>query len=380
MRRHGTTGGVLLAGFLLLGFASMARAEDRRRGGPPPDRGNNYNVTILVSNEAEDAPVVDPLLKNGWGIAASGSGPWWVADNGTGYSTVYNGDGEKLSLEVQVPGAPTGTVFNGGTQFQVADGAPAVFLFASEDGTFSAWNPTVDPNAQVVFTSAGSIYKGMAIHGDTLYATDFGLCKVGAYQGNFFDNSFAQVDTAGGFADGSIPASYCPFGIQAVGDSIFVTYAKKDGEDDSPGKGHGFVREFDTDGNLTAKVGSRGQLNSPWGIAMAPAGFRKVRRLPARRQFRRRQDQRLLREPRRQLAFRRPPASPLARDRDRRTMGHRIRKRRSGRPGERSVLRRRARRRGERVLRKDRGRREVTRGPLSRPGSLLFEPGEGSRT
>jgi uncharacterized protein (TIGR03118 family) len=270
MRRHGATVGILSAVFVVLGFASIARAEDEKH-----QKRNNYNATILVSNEADDAPVVDPLLKNAWGISASPTGPWWVADNGTGYSTLYNGDGEKISLEVQVPGAPTGTVFNGGTQFQLAAGAPAAFLFASEDGTFSGWNPTVNANAQVVFTSAGSNYKGMAIHGDTLYASDFGLCKVEAFQGNFFDNTFAEVTTAGGFADGSIPAKYCPFGIQAVGDSVFVTYAKKDGEDDVPGRGHGFVREFDTDGNLTAKVESRGALNSPWGIAMAPADFGK---------------------------------------------------------------------------------------------------------
>lgn len=240
------------------------------------DRDNSYKSTILVSNEEDEAPVIDPLLKNAWGIAAGGaSGPWWVANNATGTSTLYKGDGTKLPLEVTVPGAPTGTVFNGGSSFQLAQGAPALFLFASEDGTISAWN--TGTAASVVHSEDGAIYKGLAIHGDVLYSTDFGEgCSVDAFQGNFFDNTFAEFDTAGGFADHSIPSGYCPFGIQTVGDSIFVTYAKKDGEDDVPGIGHGFVREFDPDGNLVSKVATRGFLNSPWGVAMAPPeGFGK---------------------------------------------------------------------------------------------------------
>ncbi|HEY1434079.1 MAG TPA: TIGR03118 family protein, partial [Thermoanaerobaculia bacterium] len=156
---------------------------------------------------------------------------------------------------------------------QLAAGVPALFLFASEDGTFSAWNSTFNPNAVVVHSEAGAIYKGMAVNGDVLYSTDFGGCSVDAYQGNFFDGTFAEFDTAGGFKDDSIPAGYCPFGIQTIGTSIFVTFAKKNGMDDDPGIGHGFVREFDTDGNLVAKVATHGLLNSPWGLAMAPADF-----------------------------------------------------------------------------------------------------------
>src|SRR5438477_5890516 len=101
---------------------------------------NNYQVTILVSNEAGEAPVTDPKLVNAWGIAASPTGPWWVANNGTSSSTVYTGAGVKLSLEVTIPGAPTGEVFNGGSQFLLANGSPAHFLWASEDGTISGWN------------------------------------------------------------------------------------------------------------------------------------------------------------------------------------------------------------------------------------------------
>jgi len=264
----------VIAALGLIGLAAFAAGQSRQDVTlAAHDQGNNYRVTILVSNEQDEAPVMDPLLVNAWGIAASDTGPWWVADNGKGYSTVYTGDGAKLPLEVKVPGAPTGTVHNGSTQFQMAAGTPATFLFASEDGTFSAWNSTVDPNAVVVFSDPGSNYKGLAIHGEVLYSTDFAECKVEAFHGNFFDGSFEEFDTAGGFEDRSIPQGFCPFGIQAAGGSIFVTYALKDGDDDVPGIGHGFVRQFDDDGNLVDKVGSRGLLNSPWGLAMAPDDF-----------------------------------------------------------------------------------------------------------
>ncbi len=275
MNRHRVRSGTLV-GLCAIGFATLAIGADRKQlvlAGH--DKDNNYQVTILVSNEADEAPLQDPLLVNAWGIAASSTGPWWVSDNGSGHSTVYTGDGVKLGLEPEVPGDPTGVIHNDSSSFQMADGVPATFIFASEDGTFSAWNSTIDANAQVVFTDEGSNYKGLAIHGDALYSTDFGECKVEAFQGNFFDGSFAEFDTAGGFADRSIPQGYCPFGIQAVGDSIFVTYAKKDGKDDVPGIGHGMVRQFDDDGNLMARVGTHGLLNSPWGMAMAPEDFGK---------------------------------------------------------------------------------------------------------
>ena len=132
-----------LAAAGLIGLAALAAGQSRQDVALAAHDGNNFRVTILVSNEQDETPVTDPLLVNAWGIAASDTGPWWVADNGSGYSTVYTGDGAKIPLEVKVPGAPTGTVHNGSTQFQMAAGTPATFLFASEDGTFSAWNSTV---------------------------------------------------------------------------------------------------------------------------------------------------------------------------------------------------------------------------------------------
>lgn len=232
---------------------------------------NDYVATPLVSNQVGVAPVVDLKLVNGWGIAASPTSPWWVSDNGSGWSTIYTGAGVKAGLEVTVPGAPTGIVFYGGNQFLLAPGLPAQFIFASEDGTLSARNPTFDStHAHVVFGVPGSdsIYKGLAILDNTLYTTDFGECEV-----ETIDGTFTAFDTAGGFEDDSIPANYCPFGIQAIGTSIFVTYALKGGTDDIGGQGHGFVREFDASGHLIARVASHGQLNSPWGLAMAPSGF-----------------------------------------------------------------------------------------------------------
>ena len=259
-------GKLFLAALLVLG-ASVGLASAAEK--------NNYQATILVSNEADKAPVVDPKLVNAWGIAATETSPWWVSNNGTGTSTIYTGAGVKRPLEVMVPGAPTGMVAYGGSQLLLSDGAPAVFLWASEDGTISAWNGALMPITQavVVFPASGvgdpnSIYKGLAVHGDTLYTTDFGECKV-----ETLDGTFTEFDSAGGFQDSTIAAGYCPFGIQAVGDSIFVTYALKSGRDDVSGQGHGFVRQFDTDGNLVAAVADHGQLNSPWGVAQPPADF-----------------------------------------------------------------------------------------------------------
>lgn len=275
MKIHRKAKGVLAA-LLICGAAAAAHGADRASISlaAKSEKGNDYRVTNLVSDEPGEAPLIDPKLVNAWGIAASSTSPWWVANNGTDSSTLYTGAGAKVGLEVDVPGAPTGIVFNTSTQFQLSMGAPARFIFVSESGSFLAWNSgtvasefPVDPE---------SVYKGLAIHGDVLYTTDFTECEVEAFAGNFFDGSFDEFPTAGGFEDDSIPAGFCPFGIQAIGNSIFVTYAKKAGVDDVAGVGNGFVREFDTDGNLLAKVASHGQLNSPWGVAMAPdEGFGK---------------------------------------------------------------------------------------------------------
>ena len=139
---------------------------------------NNYQATILAGNEAdEDFHTTDPLLQNSWGLAAGPTTAWWVANNGSNTSTLYNGAGDKIPLEVVVPGAPTGEVFYGGSSFVLSNGAPARFLWAAEDGTLSACNgtlsTTVPQQSEVIFSDPEGIYKCLAVHGDVLYTTDF---------------------------------------------------------------------------------------------------------------------------------------------------------------------------------------------------------------
>jgi uncharacterized protein (TIGR03118 family) len=251
-------------GVAVLGLAGLAHADTK----------NSYRSMNLVSDEPGEAPVIDPLLVNAWGIAQNPAGPWWVSNEGTGTSTLYNGAGTKLALEVTIPaaeaggvGSPTGIVFYGGSAFQLSSGAPARFIFATIDGTFSAWAPGMT-TAEITFSDEGSVYLGLAIHGDRLYTTDFTECEVEAFDGNW-----EEVETAGEFEDDSIEDGYCPFGIQVIGDSVFVTYALRGIGEEVPGIGLGFVREFDLDGNLVAVVADHGRLNAPWGVAMAPADF-----------------------------------------------------------------------------------------------------------
>jgi len=238
---------------------------------------NAYVVTNLVSNSAAvPAAAHDASLVNAWGLTASDSSPWWVADNGANVSTLYNGNtGAKLGLTVVVDGGPTGTVFNiAGAMFPVPSGVTSRFLFASEDGKIRGW-PGPGP-AQVTAghsSAPGAIYKGLAIavtpDGPRLYATDFHNGRVDVWDGSW------NLVTSAAFTDPTLPAGYAPFGIQRSGDTIFVTYAKQDAEaaDELHGQGLGFVDAYDTAGNLLGRVAQHGQLNAPWGLAMAPASF-----------------------------------------------------------------------------------------------------------
>ncbi|HYU28998.1 MAG TPA: TIGR03118 family protein [Gemmatimonadales bacterium] len=238
-----------------------------------------YAQHNLVSDGAVSADHVDAALVNAWGLVASATSPWWVADNGTDSSTLYNGNtGATIALRVGVAGAPTGVVFNGGAGFVVTNGTasgPARFIFATESGTILGWNPGVVGTRAVVAvdnSAAGAVYKGLAIAataaGDRLYATNFHAGTV-----DVFDAAFHRVP--GAFSDGTLPSGYAPFGIRNLGGTIYVTYALQDAdqEDDVAGVGHGFVDAFDTQGNLVRRVASRGRLNSPWGLAVAPSDF-----------------------------------------------------------------------------------------------------------
>jgi len=247
---------------------------------PPASR--FYQQHNLLSDGAVPADLVDPNLVNAWGLVSGPATPWWISDNGTGRSTLFNVSTGAIPLIVTVPGAggdqsaPTGLVFNGGSGFVVTNStgtSPARFIFASEDGTISGFRggPVV---IAVDSSASGAVYKGLAIAstatGDLLYATNFHAGTV-----EVFDSHFNAVHMTGAFTDPGLPAGYAPFGIQNIGGSIYVTYALQDADkhDDVSGEGHGFVNAFDTGGNLIRRVASKGELNSPWGLALAPADF-----------------------------------------------------------------------------------------------------------
>jgi uncharacterized protein (TIGR03118 family) len=246
--------------------------------------GNSYKVHRLVADQAGRAKSTDPNLVNAWGLAAGPTTPWWVNAADNDVSTLYDGKGAVLPLVVDVAGGPTGMVFNGSTNFVVSNGSasgPSLFLFSTESGTIDGWNPNVPPPSPSTHSfvvadrsSQGASYKGLAIastaDGDMLYATDFHNAKV-----DMFDGTFDLVSTASTFVDPKIPHGYAPFGIQAVGDTIFVTYGKQDADagDEVAGKGFGFVDAFDTTGAFLARIASHHHLNAPWGLAMAPANF-----------------------------------------------------------------------------------------------------------
>jgi uncharacterized protein (TIGR03118 family) len=244
-----------------------------------------YQLNKLVSDISGFADNTDPNLKNPWGISSGPTSPFWISNNRTGVATLYNGSGTPQSLVVSIPppaggsppAAPTGQVFNGGSNFDVGVNEPARFIFATEDGTISGWNPTANSTQAIlkVDNSAfGAIYKGLAIgingSGDFLYAANFAAGTI-----DVFDSNFAPTTLAGSFSDPNLPSGFAPFNIQNLGGKLYVTYAKQDAakHDDVPGPGNGFVDVFDLDGNLVKRLISDGRLNSPWGLALASPNF-----------------------------------------------------------------------------------------------------------
>ncbi|MEO8924301.1 MAG: TIGR03118 family protein [Caldimonas sp.] len=251
-----------------------------------------FVATHLVSNintasNPYSSANADTHLVNAWGIAFNPQGFVWVANNGTSTSTLYDGNGVPQSLVVAIPpGAagnadPTGIVFNDSSSFVVTQagvsGASA-FIFVGEAGTISGWSPAVNMNnaVRVVDGAAqGKVYKGLAIASQAgalrLYATDFHNGRV-----DVFDANFAPVVSAGAFSDVNLPAGYAPFGIQAIGSQIFVSYAMQDAQarNEVLGAGLGAVDVFDTAGALiTRLIAPGGKLDAPWGMVVAPASF-----------------------------------------------------------------------------------------------------------
>lgn len=243
-----------------------------------------YQQTNLISDIPGVARITDPNLVNPWGQAASPTSPLWVADNGANVSSLYTG-GVNGSIPVIVPlvvsipeGAPTGAVFNSTRDFVVhtdAGSAPANFIFDSEAGRLTAWSKAVSgTRAQVEATDRNGVYKGLAIASadgaNFLYATNFRANRIAVFNGHF-----KRVTLSGSFSDPGLPDGYAPFGIQLLAGKLYVTYAKQNAakHDDVAGPGHGFVDVYDTSGHLLRRLVSRGDLNSPWGLALAPAEF-----------------------------------------------------------------------------------------------------------
>jgi uncharacterized protein (TIGR03118 family) len=260
----------ILAAIAALMLSGVAAAQAHGNG-------NVYKKRNLVSDIDGVARITDPNLINPWGLSAGPATPIWVADNGTDKSTLYSG-GVRRSVPMIVPlvvditgGAPTGTVFNPTSGFPV-NGAPAKFIFDSEAGTITAWNSGT--TAQTVVPSSGATYKGLAIAGKgkdaLLYAADFTGAKI-----DVFDPSFKPVTAPGGFVDPNLPKGFGPFNVQELGGRIVVAYAEIDPKtgDEVAGEHLGYVDVFDTNGNLLRRLVSQGNLNAPWGLALAPRHF-----------------------------------------------------------------------------------------------------------
>src|SRR5712672_571372 len=276
--------------------------------------GQQYTQTNLVSNTSGVAPVTDPQLINAWGLSRGSGSPWWVSDQATGFSTLYNGAGVKQALVVTIPpadptnkntptGTPTGTIANGSqTDFLFAPGKPAAFLFCTADGTIAGWNPTValapgatPPSTQavtVVKAIDGSAYTGLTsafIDGKRyLYVANFAKGRV-----DVFDNAFKPVNLSKGqvdqnssergngnsaqksFMDEKLPNSYVPFNVQAIGNDIVVTYVlhEEGSPFESDGPGLGFVDIYSSTGELLVRLEHGDWLNAPWGVALAPLDF-----------------------------------------------------------------------------------------------------------
>ena len=287
---------VLFASLAVAALAGLAASAFGDGGAS----GRSYVQTNLVSDIPGLAAHTDANLRNPWGTSVGPGTPIWVSDNGAGVTTLYDGAGNARSLVVTIPaapsggaaatGTPTGQAFNtfdsSSPDFVVTNpgngrSGPAFFLFATEDGTISGWNPNVDPTRAVIGVDrstatdgagdVGAVYKGLALvntaSGKFLYASNFRFGQV-----DVFDNHFNLVNS---FTDPSLPAGFAPFGIHNIGGHLFVTFAMQDAEkhDDVSRPANGFVDEFAPNGTLIRRFVSRGQLDSPWAVTLAPSTF-----------------------------------------------------------------------------------------------------------
>ena len=239
--------------------------------------------TNLISDQPGVATNTDANLTNAWGISFAPGGEFWVSDNGSGFSSQFDGNGAPAAPPlVTIPAGggaassnPTGQAFAGGTM--TFNGTPEVFVFVGEDGGITAWNGSGTTATMVHDNSAtGAVYKGATIAQDAtghseLFVANFNSGKIEAY-----DNTFAPVTlSATAFSDKKVAKGYAPFNVQAIDGNVYVTYAKQDAakHDDAKGSGHGFVDVFDTSGNLVRRFARGSFLNSPWGVTVAPSSW-----------------------------------------------------------------------------------------------------------
>lgn len=277
---------VLISMLLPLGtFAQNVHAQSISKD---KDQGF-YQQTNLVSDTPGLAPNIDPHLINPWGLVAGPQTPFWISDNNAGVSTLYTGQGQTVPLVVNIPVAPgspagtlsspTGVVFNGKNEFNVTENGTtgaSLFIFATEDGTISGWNPKTDLTHAIITVnnSSWAVYKGLALAstplGDFLYAANIHAGTV-----DVFDTNFAPVHFFGGFRDRFLPAGYAPFNIASSNHLLYVSYAKQNAQKngDVAGAGHGFIDVFDDFGDFLFRLVSHDHLNSPWGMTIAPSNF-----------------------------------------------------------------------------------------------------------
>jgi len=237
-----------------------------------PSFAGPFTVTTLATS-ASDTGLINP-----WGLASSGGSPFWLGVNGSKTSELYTGAGMKQALVVTIPGdgSVTGVVFNSNGAGGVAAGFNGdTFLFASEDGTFSGWRGALGTTAEILQSpDSANVYKGLAQAmlgtNDYAYAADFRGGTIDVLKG-----TVGAPDLAGNFTDPGLPSGYAPFNVQLLAGSLYVTYAVQDPtkHEDVPGVGNGIVSRFALNGVFQQRVVTGGVLNSPWGLAIAPAGF-----------------------------------------------------------------------------------------------------------
>lgn len=239
-----------------------------------------FAQTNLVSDIPGLAANLDPNLKNPWGVSHTPSSPFWVSNQASNNATLYNAASVPQALIVTVPPTappptgPTGQVFSNIAGNFLANGAPATFIFATLAGSIDAWNASLGTTATVVASTPAAVYTGLALgnngSANFLYAANFGAGQI-----DVFNSSFAPVTLSGSFTDPTLPSGYAPYNVQNLGGKLYVQYAQVDPvtHQAAAGAGLGVVNVFDTNGNFLQRIHSGDQLNAPWGIAIAPAGF-----------------------------------------------------------------------------------------------------------